>query len=69
MHVNCFQSSFARYMSSQGFDTWILEVRGTGLSTYGMDIGKAKQPLDAMIDSSVERGMDGIFPSGQESYL
>ena len=56
-------------MSSQGFDTWILEVRGTGLSTYGMDIGKAKQPLDAMIDSSVERGMDGIFPSGQESYL
>uniref|UniRef100_A0A2N9HZG1 Uncharacterized protein n=1 Tax=Fagus sylvatica TaxID=28930 RepID=A0A2N9HZG1_FAGSY len=57
------QSSFARYMSSQGFDTWILEVRGTGLSTYGMDFGKAKQPLDAMIDSSVEHGMDGIFPS------
>ncbi|OIT27161.1 PREDICTED: uncharacterized protein LOC109214318 [Nicotiana attenuata] len=25
-------SSFARYMSHQGFDTWILEVRGAGLS-------------------------------------
>lgn len=27
------ESSFARYMSKQGFDTWILEVRGAGLST------------------------------------
>uniref|UniRef100_A0A7C9EAG9 AB hydrolase-1 domain-containing protein n=1 Tax=Opuntia streptacantha TaxID=393608 RepID=A0A7C9EAG9_OPUST len=26
------QSSFARHMSGQGFDTWILEVRGAGLS-------------------------------------
>lgn len=32
MNVNCLQSSFARSMSSQGFDTWILEVRGAGLS-------------------------------------
>ncbi|KAK9106669.1 hypothetical protein Syun_022680 [Stephania yunnanensis] len=29
------ESSFARHMSSQGFDTWILEVRGAGLSTRG----------------------------------
>ncbi|XP_065881238.1 uncharacterized protein [Euphorbia lathyris] len=28
-------SSFARYMSGQGFDTWILEVRGAGLSVQG----------------------------------
>ncbi|XP_057733592.1 uncharacterized protein LOC130948751 [Arachis stenosperma] len=28
-------SSFARYMSAQGFDTWTLEVRGAGLSTHG----------------------------------
>ncbi|WCJ24466.1 hypothetical protein M5689_006425 [Euphorbia peplus] len=27
--------SFARYMSGQGFDTWILEVRGAGLSIHG----------------------------------
>lgn len=31
--TNYLQSSFARYMSKQGFDTWILEVRGAGLST------------------------------------
>lgn len=56
-------------MSSQGFDTWILEVRGAGLSAYRMDFGKVKQPVDATRDSSVEHGMDGIFPSGQESTL
>ncbi|XP_011038745.1 PREDICTED: uncharacterized protein LOC105135532 isoform X1 [Populus euphratica] len=28
-------SSFARYMSGQGFETWILEVRGAGLSVQG----------------------------------
>ncbi|GAU30741.1 hypothetical protein TSUD_145380 [Trifolium subterraneum] len=28
------KASFARYMSAQGFDTWTLEVRGAGLSTY-----------------------------------
>lgn len=33
MHKNCTQVSFARRMSSQGFDTWIVEVRGAGLST------------------------------------
>ncbi|CAB4311736.1 unnamed protein product [Prunus armeniaca] len=42
------ESSFARYMSAQGYDTWILEVRGSGLSTYGMDLGEVKQPLNAM---------------------
>ncbi|XP_019452423.1 PREDICTED: uncharacterized protein LOC109354399 isoform X2 [Lupinus angustifolius] len=30
-------SSFARYMSGQGFETWILEVRGAGLSLRGSD--------------------------------
>ncbi|KAK6115111.1 hypothetical protein DH2020_007380 [Rehmannia glutinosa] len=30
-------SSFARYMCGQGFDTWILEVRGAGLSTQTSD--------------------------------
>lgn len=38
--------SFARYMAEQGFDTWILEVRGAGLSKIGgqpmsSQIGKA----------------------------
>ncbi|KAK4280754.1 hypothetical protein QN277_012334 [Acacia crassicarpa] len=32
------ESSFARYMSALGFDTWTLEVRGSGLSTHGVDL-------------------------------
>lgn len=40
----CLQSSFARYMSSQGFDTWILEVRGAGLSTGGVRSAEVKKP-------------------------
>lgn len=67
MLVNCLQTSFARYMSGQGFDTWILEVRGSGFSTQGMDFKEVGQPLDAMVDSSVKRGMDGVFPSGRHS--
>lgn len=31
------QSSFARHMSGEGFDTWILEVRGAGLSMRGLE--------------------------------
>ncbi|XP_042961518.1 uncharacterized protein LOC122296137 isoform X3 [Carya illinoinensis] len=56
------ESSFARYMSGQGFDTWILEVRGAGLSTRGMDFGEIKQPLNAIRDSSVKHGVD-VLPS------
>ncbi|XP_022736170.1 uncharacterized protein LOC111289411 isoform X2 [Durio zibethinus] len=42
------ESSFARFMSGQGYDTWILELRGAGLSAQGVDIGQVKDPLDAM---------------------
>ncbi|KAH7856987.1 hypothetical protein Vadar_007669 [Vaccinium darrowii] len=38
-------SSFARYMSSHGFDTWILEVRGAGLSTGGVRSAEVKKPV------------------------
>ncbi|CAH2067128.1 unnamed protein product [Thlaspi arvense] len=31
------ESSFARYMSGSGFDTWILELRGAGLSSLSVD--------------------------------
>ncbi|KAL5748849.1 hypothetical protein ACOSQ2_026146 [Xanthoceras sorbifolium] len=41
------ESSFARFMSGQGFDTWILEVRGAGLSTPGLQSEEVKQPLNA----------------------
>ncbi|TXG51416.1 hypothetical protein EZV62_023940 [Acer yangbiense] len=40
------QSSFARFMSIHGFDTWILEVRGAGLSMPGLESGEVKQPLN-----------------------
>ncbi|XP_040996488.1 uncharacterized protein LOC121242643 isoform X2 [Juglans microcarpa x Juglans regia] len=60
------ESSFARYMSGQGFDTWILEVRGAGLSMRGMDFGEIKQPLNAMRDSSVKHGLD-VLPSERHS--
>ncbi|KAJ9550325.1 hypothetical protein OSB04_014370 [Centaurea solstitialis] len=37
-------SSFARHMSSQGFDTWILEFRGAGLSAK-VASKEVKQPI------------------------
>ncbi|KAJ6431799.1 hypothetical protein OIU84_019136 [Salix udensis] len=36
-------ASFARYMSGQGFETWILEVRGAGLSLQGSTPKDAQQ--------------------------
>ncbi|KAL8111053.1 hypothetical protein AgCh_026704 [Apium graveolens] len=40
-------SSFARYMSSQGFDTWILEFRGAGLSA-AVTPNEIKQEVDGV---------------------
>lgn len=45
------QSSFARYMCSQGFDTWILEVRGAGLSREE-GLSESQQP--AITNSDME---------------
>ncbi|XP_024024861.1 uncharacterized protein LOC21400329 [Morus notabilis] len=41
------ECSFARYMSGQGFDTWILEVRGAGLSVHGSNTKEIKQSTHA----------------------
>ncbi|XWS68820.1 hypothetical protein CRYUN_Cryun04dG0125500 [Craigia yunnanensis] len=41
-------SSFARYMSGQGFDTWILEVRGAGLSVQASNFKEIKETADAV---------------------
>ncbi|KAG2667515.1 hypothetical protein I3760_15G119000 [Carya illinoinensis] len=60
------ESSFARYMSGQGFETWILEVRGAGLSTRGINFGEIKQPLNAMRESLVKHGVD-VLPSERRS--
>ncbi|KAL8227615.1 hypothetical protein R6Q57_015199 [Mikania cordata] len=37
------ESSFARHMCEQGFDTWILEVRGSGLSIQATNPKKIEQ--------------------------
>ncbi|XP_010906984.1 uncharacterized protein [Elaeis guineensis] len=48
--------SFARHMASQGFDTWIVEVRGAGLSTRVTEseaIDQSSGLLEARQNSSV----------------
>ncbi|CAL0320786.1 unnamed protein product [Lupinus luteus] len=45
-------SSFARYMSGQGFETWILEVRGAGLSLRGPDSKVQLQKVEAASESA-----------------
>lgn len=47
MIVVSLQSSFARYMSGQGFDTWILEVRGAGLSVHESNTKEIEQSAHA----------------------
>lgn len=67
------QSSFARYMSSQGFDTWILEVRGAGLSTRKGESEAIDQSANdcvvaAELIKSVEKGVtNGVFPTGKST--
>ncbi|GLT48868.1 hypothetical protein SLA2020_224590 [Shorea laevis] len=38
------ESSFARFMSAQGYDTWIVELRGAGLSAQGVEFGEGAKP-------------------------
>lgn len=44
--MKCCQASFARHMSMQGFDTWIVEVRGAGLSMRGSELAAANTKSD-----------------------
>ncbi|KAK8470471.1 hypothetical protein PHAVU_004G153400 [Phaseolus vulgaris] len=61
------ESSFARYMSAQGFDTWILEVRGAGLSTIGDSLEEDDECLKNLseIDSAIrdEIGKSSASPA------
>uniref|UniRef100_A0A453FB74 AB hydrolase-1 domain-containing protein n=1 Tax=Aegilops tauschii subsp. strangulata TaxID=200361 RepID=A0A453FB74_AEGTS len=41
-------ASFARHMSMQGFDTWIVELRGAGLSTRGSELA-ANEPQSSEV--------------------
>ncbi|GMN46377.1 hypothetical protein TIFTF001_015560 [Ficus carica] len=53
------ECSFARYMSGSGFDTWILELRGSGLSTLGLDLHNVKQPINA-VSENINSGQQSI---------
>ncbi|KAL5721985.1 hypothetical protein ACHQM5_005558 [Ranunculus cassubicifolius] len=58
------ESSFARHMSKQGFDTWILEVRGAGLSTRGTEADKIAESVESGSISDVARSSDNGATNG-----
>ncbi|KAL2546259.1 hypothetical protein Fot_15492 [Forsythia ovata] len=63
-------SSFARYMCGQGFDTWILEVRGAGLSMHGSDskdVEKSAHAISEFMEAAVENVTNGPLPREQQS--
>ncbi|XP_058769154.1 uncharacterized protein LOC131643019 [Vicia villosa] len=66
------QSSFARHMSGQGFETWILEVRGAGLSVQGLDSKDIEQSAHAMsekmedMEGMLENATNGSISSKKE---
>ncbi|XP_073055129.1 uncharacterized protein [Primulina eburnea] len=65
-------SSFARYMCGQGFDTWVLEVRGAGLSMQesGLkDVEKSAGEISARMEIAVENATNGVLPVEQQSTL
>lgn len=67
--INFLQSSFARYMSGQGFDTWILEVRGAGLSARGSTSQEVQQSAHAIsneMEAAAERATNEALSEQQE---
>ncbi|GAB4840329.1 hypothetical protein Ancab_021096 [Ancistrocladus abbreviatus] len=57
------ESSFARYMSGQGFDTWILEVRGAGLSmqrTDSEDVELSVHAISEQMEATAETVTEGV---------
>ncbi|GMI90171.1 hypothetical protein like AT1G15060 [Hibiscus trionum] len=59
------ESSFARYMSRQGFDTWILEFRGAGLSVQTSNFKETKVAMA----QSVANGAPQKQPTDVSGYL
>ncbi|KAJ4959943.1 hypothetical protein NE237_019853 [Protea cynaroides] len=66
--------SFARYMSNQGYDTWILEVRGAGLSTRAEESKAVEQSssssaITEQMESAVKGLTNGAFSTEQQSIV
>lgn len=53
------QASFARHMSSQGFDTWVVEVRGAGLSVQNEPRQKTTAPVPAPTTTTINTKSNG----------
>ncbi|KAI9088644.1 hypothetical protein K1719_029758 [Acacia pycnantha] len=63
------ESSFARNMSAQGFETWILEVRGAGLSVRGSnskDVEQRAFEKSEEMETASESATNGAMPSEQK---
>ncbi|XP_031100707.1 uncharacterized protein LOC116004692 isoform X2 [Ipomoea triloba] len=63
-------SSFARYMCGQGFDTWILEVRGAGLSLHESDsknIEKSAHKVSERMEAAVKSETNGNLSAAKNS--
>lgn len=64
------ESSFARYMSGQGFDTWILEVRGAGLSMQAADSKDVEQSAHTIsnnMEATAESAKHAVASIGKSS--
>lgn len=68
------QSSFARHMCAQGFDTWTMEVRGAGLSTRVVNLKAiSSTPTSHLLcenSASYEKydGKQGVLASQTQSF-
>ncbi|KAB8083042.1 hypothetical protein EE612_005115 [Oryza sativa] len=64
-------ASFARHMSMQGFDTWIVEVRGAGLSMRGSELAVADTTSDmsrsSALDEITTQKLNGAGPAKDDS--
>ncbi|KAL3636048.1 hypothetical protein CASFOL_020595 [Castilleja foliolosa] len=65
-------SSFARYMCGQGFDTWVLEVRGAGLSMQGSDskeVEETAHEISGKMEAAAENVTNETLSSDQPSSI
>lgn len=70
MNVAYLQSSFARYMSGQGFETWVLEVRGAGLSvdeSNTKDIEESAHAKSEQMEAVSNSATNGAFSAEKQS--
>lgn len=64
------ESSFARYMSGQGFETWVLEVRGAGLSvdeSNTKEIEESAHSISEQMEAVSNSATNGAFSAEKQS--